>query len=234
MRTLSNLDLLELWERGSSLHPLDRALLTLATALPAEPYQSLAEWPLGRRNAALAQLRRSCFGKTLEGWTTCPQCGQRLEFAMDAASLIEQSVPPTEPLTLNGHSFRPLTSRDLAAVTRQRDPRAAALSLLRQCCLDEDLSTDGLTDHELESIGNQIAEADPLSETVLTLHCVDCGHQWDESLDIASWLWTEIEARARHLLADIHTLASAYGWSEAEILSLSGARRALYLEMVQS
>ncbi|HUD55174.1 MAG TPA: hypothetical protein VMR02_08095 [Terracidiphilus sp.] len=45
---------------------------------------------------------------------------------------------------------------------------------------------------------------------------------------------TQIEARARRLLYEVHTLAAAYGWSEREILSLSAPRRALYLEMVRA
>jgi hypothetical protein len=41
-------------------------------------------------------------------------------------------------------------------------------------------------------------------------------------------------ARARRLLIEVHSLASAYGWSETDILSMSEPRRALYLEMVQA
>jgi hypothetical protein len=51
-------------------------------------------------------------------------------------------------------------------------------------------------------------------------------------LDAGVLLWDEIDARARALLAEVHTLASAYGWSEGEILSLGAARRASYLAMV--
>jgi hypothetical protein len=35
-------------------------------------------------------------------------------------------------------------------------------------------------------------------------------------------------------MLDVHTLASAYGWSESEILSLNPARREFYLEMVRA
>lgn len=42
----------------------------------------------------------------------------------------------------------------------------------------------------------------------------------------------EISARARTLLVEVHQLASAYGWSEREILSLAPERRAPYLAMV--
>ena len=96
------------------------------------------------------------------------------------------------------------------------------------------LSSKSWSDKELDEIGEQMALADPLAETRLTLHCPRCENDWEEALDIGAFLWAEIEAHARRLLLDIHSLASAYGWSETEILSLSEVRRAYYVEMVQS
>ena len=52
--------------------------------------------------------------------------------------------------------------------------------------------------------------------------------------DIAGFFWAELDAWARRLLREIHTLARFYGWSEAEILALSPLRRRCYLEMVQA
>jgi hypothetical protein len=78
-----------------------------------------------------------------------------------------------------------------------------------------------------------MALADPLSETRLTLECPKCGNRWEDTLEFAAFLWAEIEARAKRLLFEIHTLASAYGWTEAEILALGDRRRATYLEMVR-
>jgi hypothetical protein len=230
MRTLTNPDLLDLWERGSGLHPLDRALLALAAAEPAETYHALADWPLGRRNAALVRLRRAWFGSAIAGWVACPQCGERLEFSLDAGMLLEQESAAATPLTVDGRSFRAITSRDLASVAAESDERTAAHKLLRLCCGEE----SQLSDEELEVIGELMAEHDPLAETLLDLSCVACGHGWQEPLDIAAWLWAEIDARARRLLCDVHTLAVAYGWTEREILTLSEPRRAIYLEMVQA
>ncbi|MGC2618807.1 MAG: hypothetical protein WA414_07165 [Acidobacteriaceae bacterium] len=230
MRALTNPDLLYLWERGSRLHPLDRALLALSTAEPGEPYAALADWPLGRRNAALAQLRRACFGSALTGWVACPQCGERLEFSIDARMLPQPGDEAAAQLTVDGRRFRPLTSRDLASVAGEMDERAAARKLLRRCC------EDGLdfSDDDVEGLGELLAEADPLAETLLDFSCAACEHRWQEPLDVGEWLWAEIEARARRLLYDVHALAAAYGWTEREILSLSEPRRAVYLDMVQA
>ena len=39
---------------------------------------------------------------------------------------------------------------------------------------------------------------------------------------------------AARLLAEIHTLARAYGWSERDLLGMSAVRRAAYLGMVST
>jgi hypothetical protein len=229
MKALTNPDLLNLWERGSGLHPIDRALLAIAAAEPGEPYAELADWPLGRRNAALARLRRECFGSALEGWVACPQCGEQLEFSLDVGMLFDERSQAATQLTAEGRRYRALTSRDLASVAAEIDERAAALQLLRQCSVEEhEFSTE-----ELEAVGERLAKADPLAETMLEFACVACDQRWQQPLDIAAWLWTEIEAHARRLLYDVHTLAAAYGWTEREILSLGEPRRAVYLDMVQ-
>jgi hypothetical protein len=233
IRMLCNLELLEVWERGSRLHSLDRALLLLAAVMPQESYDGLAEWPLGRRNAALAMLRRATFGSRLEGWVVCPRCAERLEFVLNAEALADDYGVAATEVTVGVWTFRLPNSRDLASVAGGRDMDAAAAVLLRRCLVGKvDLAAD-LAGVDVDTVGERIAEADPLAEMRVTLHCAECGHEWAEPLDIAAWLWEEIEARSRRLLLDVHTLAMAYGWSERDVLAMSESRRAVYLEMVQ-
>jgi hypothetical protein len=77
-------------------------------------------------------------------------------------------------------------------------------------------------------------EADPLADIQIRLSCPCCEHRWRASFDIVSFIWTEIEVWVRRVVSDVHTLATAYGWSEREILSLSPLRRQMYLEMAAS
>jgi hypothetical protein len=233
MRALSDSDLLSLWESGYGRHPLDRALLTLGAALPETRYDSLADWPLGRRNKALAELRCRCFGNRLRGWMACSRCGEQLEFEMDGRAFAsEPAAEEDRPIVVNEQSFRLPTSRDLAAAATDHDPLSAAIRLVENCRLACD-GPRAWSSKDLEEIGNRMAEADPLAEIRLTLHCPGCDNAWGETFDIASFLWEEIDARARRILLEVHALASAYGWREAEILSLSESRRAIYLAMVQ-
>src|SRR5579859_3828983 len=87
MRTLSDHQLLGLWETGRSLHPIDQGLLALRAAYPETAHGDAADWPLGKRNRALAALRSAWFGPRLSGWAACPECGDKLEFELDARTL---------------------------------------------------------------------------------------------------------------------------------------------------
>lgn len=245
MRALDHADFLSLWEKGRALHPLDQGLLALHAAFP-EAGDSLADWPLGRRNRALAELHCFYFGHALEGWTSCPQCGEKLEFHMDGRALAEQTQPEQpESVVIRGETFRLPTSRDLALVARKRDaladPETAAVRLINACRIDGVRhvndggdSAQTWSEQEIDEAGERMAEADPLAEIVLNFQCPVCEGVCQESLDLPMFLWAELEALAKRLVVEVHTLASAYGWSESEILSLSEARRRLYLEMVSA
>ena len=159
-----------------------------------------------------------------------------MEFEMDGQKLLNENAD--EPLSdstvvVKSHAFRLPNSRDLSLAARATDSRAAAISLLECCRLDATPLAD-MSVEEMEEVGEQMALADPLAELRLTLQCPACHEQRVETLDINGFVWAEIEARARRLLWEVHTLAYAYGWSEGEALSLSAARRARYLEMVRA
>ena len=66
----------------------------------------------------------------------------------------------------------------------------------------------------------------------LALSCPSCRHQWQATFDIVSFFWSEINAWAHRSLQEVHTLALAYGWREADILAMSPWRRQFYLKMV--
>jgi hypothetical protein len=230
---LSDADILDLWDRGGRRHPIDRALLTLRMAQPDAAPEALADWPLGRRNQALAQMRGDCFGHAIHGWTPCPRCGETLEFETDWRVLAGQvgDGAGDARITVGEFVFRLPTSRDLTRVAHEADPRLAAIRLLESCQTRTD-DPPTWSERELAEIGERMAQADPFAETRLALACPSCGHAWEASFDIAAFLWEEIEARAKRTLLEVHTLASAYGWSEVEILAMSASRRALYVEMV--
>lgn len=109
--------------------------------------------------------------------------------------------------------------------------------LLRRCLLSADhrgvaIHAEQIPSEVAEIAVQRMAEADPMADIQLAMKCPSCNRQWSAALDIVSFLWTEIEAWAWRLLNEVHTLASAYGWPERDILAMSANRRQCYLQMV--
>lgn len=234
MQSPPQAELLALWEAGRSLGPLDRGILAARAASPGR--ENAADWPLGRRNRALAQLHCAAFGGVLRGWTACRGCGDQLEFEFDLSRVAEaEPEPPTQRVvTVGKWLFRLPTSRDLAVVSAEKNEPAAARRLLRTCWAGPEPATADWSNEDLQTIEEHLAEADPLAEIRLHFDCPACSASFDESLDLGDFVWAEIEGHAKQVLTEVYLLARAYGWSESEILALSPARRSAYLEIVPS
>jgi hypothetical protein len=230
MRALTATDVLALWDSGAARHPLDRSALLCAWARPDLPPDAVADLPLGCVTRELLHLHAASFGAHIQGHLDCPGCGQRLALELDVADVLQpQRASPAE-IELGGLRVRAPCLRDLAAIASQTDVGTAARQLLERCTLRG--LTRALDDAALREIEGALDAADPDADIALALRCDQCGEQHVAALDAASLLWEQIEARGRLLLAEVHLLASAYGWSEGQILALSAARRATYLSLV--
>jgi hypothetical protein len=233
MRTLSSAGVVDLWEHGARRHPLDRSLLALSVADPAAANDA-ADWPLGRRNAALLRLYSVWFGPQVQGWTSCPACSEKVEFDVDARQMAAAADGPAPgPVTVGEHAFRLPTTRDLAQMVAADDTESAAAGLLERCRIGGSATAEW-SGALLTEIEDALASADPLAETRLAFRCPTCEHDWEDGFEIDRFLWVEVESWARRVLWEVHTLASAYGWTEAESLALGPARRAIYLQMVHA
>lgn len=240
MHPLTAQELLQVWEQGSAQTPVGQALALLAAAAPEIPREQLMALPIGQRDGYLLTLREWTFGPHIDSVAHCPQCGEILElnFKVD-----EIRVPPTleaAPLHLEAVGYqvhyRLPNSQDLDLVGTCQDPAIAQKLLLDRCLLEvvapEVAAPDDLPPGVIAAVLAAMAEHDPQANVELALTCPTCQHAWTAAFDIVTFFWQEITTWARQLLWDIHQLARAYGWSEAEILALSSWRRQLYLEMV--
>lgn len=234
MRALSATELLDIWERAVSQPPVQRALTLLAAACPESPPDALADLSIGRRDARLLALRALIFGPRFTAFARCPACDEPIELTFDARDLPVPADPePPAELAVRVEDYdlrvRLPTSADLLALTAPADLPAARAQLLARCLVGGRVH---LPAHVVDAVVAQMALADPAADIELALRCGHCGHAWQAAFDIASFFWREIHAWARGFLREVHTLAAAYGWREADILALSPARRHLYLEMI--
>ncbi|MGI5470437.1 hypothetical protein [Streptomyces sp. CA-132043] len=241
-------ELLATWEAGLALQDGGRALLLHRAARPEAGTDALLSVPAGERAADLFALRRALFGERMQVKLACadPECGAAMEFELAAAELgAVRPRPPEDGLRVDegGWSvvFRLPAVADLTAVSAAaaHDPAEARRLLGARCAVSarRDGRTAGpeelerLPEAVLKRFAEAVEEADPGAEVTLNIACPECGTTTPAELDIAAYLWTELDAWARDVLLDVHLLASAYGWSEPEILALSPLRRRYYLEL---
>ncbi|GAB2895446.1 T4 family baseplate hub assembly chaperone [Streptomyces mayteni] len=242
--------LLAVWEAGLATGGVGRALLLHSAARPAAGTDELLATPVGRRDADLFALRAALFGDRMDVRVTCEECEQEMEFGFSAAQAVAARPRAGGPLAEESSAvdslvveeggwtvrFRLPTTGDLAAAEEAGGPEPARRLLLRRCVLTAELNgtpkaAERLPEPVQRRITEAAAEADPRADIRLAVACPECGHRASAELDIAAHLWAELDAWAQTTLLDVHLLASAYGWSEAEILALSPLRRRYYLEL---
>lgn len=239
---LSAQELLNVWEQAVFRPPLYRALLLLAAALPERSLQAVAELSLGQRDAYLLALREQTFGPQLVSLATCPACNERVELTFKVSDIRVAPEPePAQPLALAiadyEVQFRLPNSLDLLALGNPNNSVSGQTQLLERCLLaatyqSEAQSAEQLPADVIEAIAAKMAQADPQADVELALTCPACTQPWQANFDISSFFWEEINVWAYRTLREVHLLASAYSWSEAEILALSPWKRQFYLKMI--
>lgn len=242
MCTPSASELLNAWERGLGQSPPQRALTLLAATSPETPPEALAKLSIGQRDASLLALREWIFGPQVASLATCLACGERLELNFNindirATTGSEQGEPLSFELDDYEVQFRLPNSLDLLAIAGCLDVSEGRGLLLARCILraqqeGEARTADQLPAGVVEALVERMARADPQADVQLALSCPLCGHRWLTPFDILSFFWAEVNAWAWRILREVHSLARAYGWREADILAMSQWRRHVYLEMI--
>ncbi len=240
MRPLTSAELVQLWEAGQGMPPAHRAV-TLAEAAGDGTGPPAVDLSLGERDHRLMVLRGQLFGPQISGLDTCGRCGADLDVTFDLGPLVTGPPAPNAPVIVRWQETelhcRAVTTADVIAAAEAGRPDFGDV-LLRRCVTvaagDRDVPAPatGLPGPAANAVMTALAEADPLADVRLAVTCGECSHQWDVTFDIASFLWTEICAAVERILGEVHVLATAYGWSEAEVLAVGPRRRQYYLEAV--
>jgi hypothetical protein len=234
-------DLLTAWEQGQARSPAVRAQALLA-AVGIPPRDGLA-LTVGQRDSLLLDLRGELFGLRVTAIAPCPACAELLELDFDLDDV--RARPPGDPAAIvefavDGYVVRarPPTGADLAALEQARPGPNTWRQLLARCVVDarlgaEEVGVDNLPASLTARLGECFATADPQADVQLNLCCPDCATSWTTTFDIVSFLWQELDAWARRLVREVHTLATAYGWSETDIVAMGSWRRAVYLDLAR-
>ncbi|GAA2363964.1 hypothetical protein GCM10009854_49630 [Saccharopolyspora halophila] len=238
MVTTEPAELLAVWESGLALPSGGRALMLHRAARPGVSDDELRSLPAGGRAADLLGLRRELFGERLQVVVECSACSEAMEFDLDVSGLARWPAERELQVCEDGYlvEFRLPTIADLEAAATGVTAAERRLRLLDRCTVSavragEPVGCDSLPQQVQRRMAELAERADPAADLTLNVACPECGASTPSALDIASYLWSELDSWARDVLLDVHLLASAYGWSESQVLALSPLRRRYYLEL---
>jgi len=244
MRPLTTPELLRVWEHGLNRPLVERSLDLIRTASTAGEAEA-ADLSIGQRDARLLQLREWMFGPKLANTAVCPYCAERVEWENDVRDLRLQPIMPAAApvfeLETDGFhiTFRLPSTADITVLDNRLSETDNTAALLHQCLLR--VQKDGveykagdLPVHVLQAMEERMGSEDAQADITLLLSCPACSRQWESRFDILSYLWSEVNAWAMHILQEVYLLAKAFGWSEHDILNMSPRRRRLYLEMIRT
>lgn len=234
-------DLLELWAGGRAGTPTDGALDLLSSV-----QGDIGSLTPGTRDRELLLLHASVFGPCLDAVVPCTTC----------AEVLELSVPIDELLAsvASVGSVGSVGSADGARMLQRGDVEIAfrlptvgdlceglvdGAALLDRCITSATVDGSPVVARDLpaavrDAVEEAMRQADPCAEITVAIVCPSCGYAWDDLLDPTPFVWQEVGRSATRLVEDIVDLASAFGWSEGQILALSPSRRRLYLDRVRS
>ena len=129
------------------------------------------------------------------------------------------------------------TAQEVAAREASNDLSRAGTALLRASIIEvtgpcgEILDTASTLDALREPLEEAWARLDPAAGLVTTVVCPLCDTTVEVLFDSFSLLAAELRYTSSILL-EVHRLASAYHWTEAEILALPTRRRRGYLSLI--
>jgi hypothetical protein len=247
MRPPGDSGLLDLWDEGEGLSVPERALAVLARVDLGDPSTNAAR-ATGWRDRQLLAVHRALYGPVLSGLVACAGCGAAVAVALDLDAL-DAVMRPADAADAGEQSAwfafthgafacrcRVPNSADHVAVLAQPDPAAARRALIARCIADpcrdaQPIGRDDLADDEIAAAGAALDARDPGAVVTVDHTCPACGRADTCLLDPPSFVWRKLQNDAQRLLYEVHVLAGAYGWREADVLALPPRRRRRYLRL---
>ena len=231
LRQPDGADELVLRETGGS--PVSRALALLARLSDAEDCSQLTVTDF---EVLLLALRVEALGEVWDLGFACPDCASPVEVSFRLADYVGH-IRPRRPAhvsdapgrpgwhTCQGVAFRLPTARDQAAVAEFADPTKA----LTERCFDPPRPPARVR----ARIERAMAAMAPEVSRPLAGRCPACDAAVEAPVHVARLVIGELTRQSANLYDEVHLIAAAYHWREAEILQLPRRRRQAYAERIR-
>lgn len=227
-------------ERGRP-HAVSQALAAALALLGGEPAtrERVDALSVPDRRFLMIELARR-LGQSF-AWLmhACEACGERFDFSLDLGELpvmpASERYPSVVVTTARGCALlRVPTGADQIRVAAADDDAAAARLLAALCLAPCDDATCGdliaeLSSDDLAAIDAAVEELAPKLPWAVEAPCPACHKVNVIPINAAAWLVRMADGPT----LDVHDIASAYGWSERDILALTRTQRLKYLALIR-
>ncbi len=177
------------------------------------------------RDAALAALHRALWGDRIVATLRCAACEAMFDLSFELSALQRQLgqageagrvSAPREVEDAQGVHWH-LPSADEEDAAAQFGLEAGRARLLAQVCAD--------VPADAQAVSARLEALAPLLDVDLDAECTECGHAQRVRFDVQSFVLQRLLDERDSVLGEVHALASGYGWSLQEILSLPRSLR---------
>ena len=162
------------------------------------------------RDALLAALHRREWGDRIVTTLTCVACGERFDLSFGLseveAYLARAASGAAVPV--------PTGAQELDAAAQ--GARAGVAALAKALGVDE---------ADIDRAAAALEAEAPILDLEIGAHCAECGHAQEAHFDLQSFVLQRVLGERALLMSEMHLLASSYGWSLREILTLTRSTR---------
>jgi hypothetical protein len=200
-----------------------RAALALLDRLIGQAALPAASLCAADRDALLAALHRREWGDRIVTTLVCVACGERfdLSFALSAVQAHLAKTATGAPVS------PPTGQQELDAASH--GARAGVVALGAALGAEVGAETDIAA---VEVLAATLEAEAPILDLEITAECAECGHAQAAHFDVQSFVLQRLIGERALLQAEVHQLASHYGWSLREILGLPRPTRRGFARMI--
>jgi len=215
-----------------STGPAAQTMLALATRLATAEDGSALDWselPAVDLAAAALLVRETWLGGTIRTEALCPSvdCAEAIDVSFGIAAYLDHHRPRSfRGAVDDGSGWLEIRDTDV----RFRIPLVADLvgATLADC-----VRPAGISAGEARRVDRALDALAPRLDGELTGSCPACGRSVELRFEPISYVIEELRDASSGLFAQVHELAFAYHWAEAQILALDRTRRRGYVALIR-
>ena len=231
----------------------ERCVRDASTRTVVDLLRRLVVWPAGikaqadeltapDRDRLLAAIYTRTYGKSVESAAVCTVCSSPYDITFsldDLRAAVDRNAQPSEAWSFadgtfrmaNGFRFRLPVARDEIEVSHF-PPEEAVRELAARCLLESPAHTSPAAEDRLNTLETAMEEIAPVFDLDIDTTCPECGSRQLVRFDLQFYLLRAIEQDRAQMFREIHRIASAYGWSLKEILSMGCSERRRLVQLI--